>query len=235
MHKTKLIPQHVAIVMDGNRRFARKQGILIRKGHEKGAENLEKVISFAIEKGIKILTLYAFSTENWNRRQKEIRALLNILKNFLIHKRSVLADKGVKMTTIGDLSVFPNEIQDEIETTKAATRNGTQLNLVLALNYGARSEIVKAAKWMAQDYKDSKISSSDFCEKNFASYLDTAGMKDPDLFIRTSGEYRISNFLLWQISYAELYMTKTLWPEFGPGEFQKALDEYAIRERRIGE
>lgn len=226
---------HVAIIMDGNRRWAKKGGFGVKAGHEKGAEHIEDILAAAKEQGVKTLTLYAFSTENWKRSSLEVNFLMALLEKFLRDKRSKLVESDVKLSTIGDCSRLPPQVLHELSETSEATKENRGINLVLALNYGARDEIVRAAKKMATEYAEKKIDDSCFSEEGFSRYLDTAPWGDPDLLIRTSGESRVSNFLLWQISYTEIYMTETLWPDFTAGEFSKALEAFKKRERRLGE
>ena len=221
--------------MDGNRRYAKRERLAIKKGHEMGAENLDEILREAQSQGVKTLTLYTFSTENWNRSALEVKALLALLERFLRDKRTQLVNDGVRLKAIGAIEAFPAGVKKELYATIEATAQCQGIDLVLALNYGARDEIVRAAKRLVSDAKEGKVAIEEISESLFSHYLDTAPWPDPDLFIRTSGEMRLSNFLLWQMSYTELYMTKTLWPEFGPAEFKAALEDYAKRERRRGE
>lgn len=225
-----MTPQHIAIIMDGNRRFAKKRGMPIREGHNLGGEQLENITEAAADLGVKTLTVYAFSTENWRRSSIEVKVLMQILENFLKKKRKRMAEKGVRFATIGDLSGLSKKLQQEIAETKNVTKEGNRINLVVGLNYGGRDEIVRAAKRMAEE-KEPK----DFSEEMLASYLDTSNWGDPDLLIRPGGEMRLSNFLLWQLSYAEIFVTDRLWPEFGVNDLKEAVTAYGCRHRRKGE
>lgn len=229
------VPHHVAIIMDGNRRWASKRGMPAHMGHWKGIEAIDRVVESSKHLGIKILTLFAFSTENWNRSQKELRALMELFTFFLKKRKKTLVEQGVKFSTIGDLSPFSENLKQLIQEVKDATSQGNQLELVIALNYGSRNEILRAFKKILADIELKKISKQEVTENLFSEYLDTSHWKDPDLLIRTSGEKRLSNFLLWQLSYSEFYVTETLWPDFGNKELYHAIQEYQKRERRFGE
>jgi len=230
-----LLPRHVAIIMDGNRRWARQKGYLPVVGHWRGAETLMKITEIAASLGIKVLTVYAFSTENWKRSIEEVNDLMQLLKNYLLMQKDLMLKEGVRLQTIGDLSYFPEELKVIIEKVKKETEKGEKINLVLALNYGARDEICRAARTIFEDIEKGLVKKEDVSEQLFSRYLDTAPWGDPDLLIRTSGELRVSNFLLWQISYAEVYVTETLWPDFQESDFLAALLNYQNRERRQGE
>lgn len=229
-----MIPRHIAIVMDGNRRWAKKKGLPISTGHLRGVENLKKITQAAMELGVECLTAYAFSTENWKRSKSEIQILLKLLKHYLHTQKKQLIREGIRFHVIGDTCQFPLPIQKAINEIQLATQNGTKFNLILALNYGSRNEIVRATQKLVTDVLNHKIQNSDITEDLFSTYLDTANWSDPCLFIRTSGEYRISNFLLWQISYAEIVIVDVCWPDFGPKDFLNAIKEFQTRERRIG-
>ena len=228
------IPRHVAIIMDGNRRWAKCNGLPIEKGHWKGAEALSKIVEASVEVGVRVLTVYSFSTENWKRPKKEVQALLEVFESYLVKMRSEMVEAGVKLETIGDVEKFPRSIQQALNEAKQATRGCQNLTLILALNYGGRSEMTRAVKKMLVDFALKKFTTEELNEELFASYLDTCGYTDPELLIRTSGENRISNFLLWQISYSEVYITKTLWPDFGKEDFYEALYDFQKRQRREG-
>lgn len=230
----KRIPHHLAIVMDGNRRWAKKRFLPATAGHWKGAETLLKIIDAASAFGIKVLTLYSFSTENWNRTPEEISVLMSLLCSFLKREKSRMIQEGVKLDTIGDLTPFPDEVKEILAETKLATSHCEKIELVLALNYGSRDEIRRATFAVAEDLARGILTKENFTEKSFAGYLDTAKWKDPDLMIRTSGEARLSNFLLWQLSYTEIYITKTLWPDFSENDLLEALIDYQRRDRRLG-
>ncbi len=216
--------------MDGNRRFAKKRGLLVKEGHSLGGEQLEKITDAAANLGVKTLTVYAFSTENWQRSAMEVKVLMRLIENFLKDKRKSMVEKGVRFATIGNLTGLSKKLQLEIDETKNATKEGKRINLVVGLNYGARDEIVRAAKKMALE-----VDPKDFSEKIFSQHLDTYPWGDPDLLIRPGGEMRLSNFLLWQLSYAEIFVTDKLWPEFGPDDLNEAVEAYGRRHRRKGE
>jgi len=222
-----MVPQHIAIIMDGNRRFAKKRGISMREGHSLGGEQLDRITDAAADLGVKTLTVYAFSTENWRRSVPEVKILMQLIERFLRNKRPQMVEKGVRFETIGDLTKLNKSLRSEIEKTKEETRGGDRINLVVGLNYGARDEIVRAARKAAQE--------GEITEEALSRYLDTAPFGDPDLLIRPGGEMRVSNFLLWQISYAEIYLTDKLWPEFGPEQLEEAVRVYGKRHRRGGE
>lgn len=228
------IPHHVAIIMDGNRRWARKHGKASEFGHWMGAEIISDIVKAASNIGVKILTLYAFSTENWERSKQEVEALMLILEAFLIREREEMQREGVKLETIGDLSRLPQSVLSTLKETQRLTASNEKIQLVLALNYGGRDEICRASLRAHEDFLSGKIKKEDFNENIFASYLDTAKWGDPQLLIRTSGEMRISNFLLWQISYAELVVLDTYWPDFTKQDLYEALASFQIRTRRLG-
>jgi len=228
------IPKHVAIIMDGNRRWARKRGLPSVAGHRQGVRNIESILEGAKDIGIKFLTLYTFSTENWKRSKGEVDALMKLLGRYMDRESSRLIANGIKMVTIGDLGRFTPALRQKIEKIKKASQGNTALTLNLALNYGSRDEILRAARRIAKAAGEGVLEASDVTEKLFSGYLDTAGMPDPDLLIRTGGEKRISNFLLWQIPYAELHITKKLWPDFTEKDLKNTVAEYMKRERRLG-
>lgn len=228
------IPQHIAIIPDGNRRWAMQNGLKAAFGHQKGADIIMNIIKGAKQIGVKTLTLYIFSTENWTRPQVEIDALLLLLDKYLNNHRQPMIDNNVKLHTIGNISRMPPHIIANIEKTKAATALGTDIDVVLALNYGARDEIRRAVGSLMADFSTNKIKKEDITESLISKYLDTTSWPDPEMLIRTSGEYRISNFLLWQMSYTELYITPVLWPDFTPHHFLQAVQHFQRRERRVG-
>ncbi len=228
------LPGHVAVIMDGNGRWARKQGFVRVKGHEKGVGAVKETVEAAAELGIRYLTLYAFSTENWNRPKYEIDALMKLLVQAINNEMKSLMDNNIRLTTIGDLTALPVKSQKELKRAIEKTSANTGLTLILALSYSSRWEIVEASKRLAEDVRIGKISIEDIDSKLFASHLTTEGIPDPELLIRTSGEYRISNFLLWQIAYTELYFSPALWPDFTRDEFYRAILDYQNRERRFG-
>ena len=228
------LPRHVAIIMDGNGRWAKRRGYLRVRGHLTGVESVRVVVRLARKLGIEYLTLYAFSDENWQRPTTEIRALMNILSRFVRRELPELRENQIVLRAIGDLARLPENIQRELIRAEEASREGARMTLSLALSYGGRNEILRAAQSLAEDLRAGRLQPQDITPESFASHLYTAGMPDPDLLIRTSGEYRLSNFLLWQTAYTELYFTDTLWPDFREEEFIKALLEYQHRYRRFG-
>lgn len=228
------IPKHIAIIMDGNGRWARKRGLPAIAGHRAGVRAAEEAIENAIKTGVKVLTLFTFSTENWKRPKKEVDALLKLLENYLDKETARLNRNNIRLCVIGDMEPFPSSLKTRLGRTIESTGNNTGLTLNLALNYGSRAEILMAVKAAAKDISSGRIRAEDLTEKSFSEYLYTGGLPDPDLLIRTSGELRVSNFLLWQISYSEIYVTGKLWPDFGKSDFEKALSEYRSRERRFG-
>ncbi|MFA5145424.1 MAG: isoprenyl transferase [Candidatus Omnitrophota bacterium] len=229
------IPKHVAIIMDGNGRWAKERGLSRTAGHRKGIERVQEVMDAAREMGVEVVTLFAFSAENWGRPQKEIDMLMRSLNNFLDKQTKKLNRDNIKFKAIGQEKPLPGYIQDKIKKVEQATKNNTGLTMVMALNYGGRQEIVAAAKRFAHSVLKGESGIDDLDAESFSRYLYTAGLPDPDLLIRTSGEIRISNFLLWQLSYAELYFPKKHWPDFKREDFRKAVREYQKRERRFGE
>lgn len=228
------IPQHVAIIPDGNRRWARKQGLPVVMGHCKGEANLAKIVRAASEIGIKILTVFAFSTENWGRSHEEVDALMHIFKMYLEKQREPMMREGVRLEAIGDLSRLPPSVLRELEISKTCTADCKKIDLVLAINYGGRDDIRRAFLAMMQDVEKGQLSKEEISEQVISQYLDTAPWPDPDLLIRTSGEKRQSNFLLWQLSYTEFYHTDILWPEFDEYELIKAVCAMQHRQRRLG-
>ena len=228
------IPTHVAIIMDGNGRWAESRGFPRPVGHKHGAESVQDIVRSAGTLGIKYLTLYAFSTENWNRPRLEVQALMGLLKSFLQSELQAIADNNVSLKCLGQKERLPKEVREVLETAIEQTRDNDGLTLNLALSYGGRSEMVRAVRQLADDCRDGKINSADINEELIANHLYTAGQPDPDLLIRTGGESRLSNFLLWQLSYDEIYITETLWPDFRENEFTKALAGFQKRQRRFG-
>ncbi len=228
------IPYHVAICMDGNRRWAKKRGLPPWAGHWKGEEALAQIVRAASELGIKILTVYAFSFENWNRSKEEVDAIMQLFKTYLEKERDSMIAEGVRLSSIGDLSVMPREVNEALRLSQEATAAGNKIELVLAMNYGGRDDIRRAILSMMNDCEQGKITKHQISEKLIARYLDTARWPDPDLFIRSGGEKRQSNFLLWQLSYSEFYHCDTLWPDFDAYELLKAILEYQRRDRRFG-
>lgn len=228
------LPHHIAIIMDGNGRWAQNKRLSRVKGHQKGIETVKEVVETCGELGIKVLTLYAFSKENWRRPSKEVNELMRLLQRYLMEEREEFLEKNLRLKAIGDLEDLPPPILNTLLETVEMTRHKDGLIINLALSYGGRSEIVAGVRKVIQDIEGGKISKDDITPETFSRYLFTGDLPDPDLLIRTSGELRISNFLLWQIAYTELYFTKTLWPDFGREELIQALLEYQTRERRFG-
>ncbi len=228
------LPFHVAIIMDGNGRWAKKRLLNRIKGHEKGSETVRTIVRACREIGIRILTLYAFSTENWQRPQTEIAALMTLLKKFLMSEQKEMLDNNIRLNTIGQTERLPEDVRRELQKSMMLTRKNDGLILNLALSYGGRDEIVKAVKDIAKKAIDGNIDPDSITPDLISKHLYTDEMPDPDLLIRTSGEMRISNFLLWQIAYSEIYITDTLWPDFGKDEFVRILKNFQQRERRFG-
>lgn len=228
------IPQHVAIIMDGNGRWAKKRGMLRTFGHQSAIKSVRDAIEFCKEIDVPYLTLYAFSTENWKRPQSEVSTLMSLLISTIKKEFKKLNEKGICLKVIGDISKFPPKVIDELSFITNLTQNNTQGTLILALNYGAKEEILKAVKKIAQEVKEDILTLDQINEKTVEDHLYTKNIPPVDLLIRTSGEQRISNFLLWQLSYAELYFTETLWPDFKKEDFYKAILYYQNRERRFG-
>jgi undecaprenyl diphosphate synthase len=228
------LPRHIAVIMDGNGRWAKKKGAMRIFGHKNAVQAVKDVTEGCGELGIKYLTLYAFSTENWNRPKAEIDGLMELLVSTLKQEIKTLMDNQVKLITIGETSNLPQECQKNLEWAIAQTKNNSGLTLVLALSYSGRWEITKAAKALAMDIERGKVKANEINEHLFENYLQTSGIPDPELLIRTSGELRVSNFLLWQIAYTELYITPTLWPDFRKDHLYEAIWSYQQRERRFG-
>ena len=228
------LPQHVAVIMDGNGRWAKQRGLPRIEGHRQGAESARAVIRNAGELGIKYLTLYAFSAENWNRPQEEVDALMKYLVHYLKTETPELNKNNVRLEVIGQIWRLPDVVQDHLKKSIAILAKNNGLTLVMALSYGSRIEIVDAVRRLAEKVKTGQIEPADITEKVISDHLWTRNIPDPDLLIRTSGEMRVSNFLLWQISYSELVITPTLWPDFRKLQLLAALEEYARRHRRFG-
>ena len=228
------IPQHIAIIMDGNGRWAKKKLLNRISGHIKGVDAVREVVTACRELGVKVLTLYAFSIENWQRPGDEVTALMGLLKEYLVKERGEMVEKNIRLSAIGRLVDLPSEVQKTLQETVEKTAKCDGMILNLALSYSARSEILHAVRGIISDVEKGKIKPEEITSQRFPDYLWTRGIPDPDLLIRTSGEFRISNFLLWQIAYTELYVTETLWPDFGRKELLKAIADYQSRERRFG-
>lgn len=228
------IPAHIAFIPDGNRRWAKKQQLKPIGGHQAGADILLDVVKAAKELGVKTVTCYIFSTENWNRPAEEVQAFLWLLETYLTEQKYAMLENGVRLKSIGDPSRLPENVLSALEATKEATSSCTDIDLVMAINYGGRDEIRRAVKAMCEDYAENKLKPEEITEATISKYLDTAEWKDPDLLIRTSGEIRLSNFLIWQTSYTEVHLANTLWPEFTPDHLLAAVLDYQRRERRWG-
>jgi undecaprenyl diphosphate synthase len=228
------IPKHIAIIMDGNRRWAKKQGLPAMVGHWHGAEALSKIVETAAIMGVKVITVFAFSTENWKRTQEEVDSIIKLFRMYLIGQKDRMVREGVRLGTIGDTRRFPGYIKETLDEVKKATAGGDKIDLVLAVNYGARDDIRRALFSIVEDCERGRLQKEDITEALIARYLDTAPWGDPELLIRTSGESRLSNFLLWEISYAEVYITDVLWPDFNDQELMRAVAAFQKRERRVG-
>jgi len=228
------LPLHVAIIMDGNGRWAKQKGEKRTFGHENGVKSVRDTVEAAAEIGIKYITLYAFSTENWNRPKDEVDALMSLLVHTINEETKTLNKNNIRLQAIGDVKSLPKECYNELQEAIENTKNNTHMTLVLALSYSAQWEIINAVKEIAKKVADKKLSPEDITVDVFSDHLCTANIPDPELMIRTSGEHRISNFLLWQLAYSELYFTDTFWPDFGKEEFYEAIVDYQNRERRFG-
>lgn len=228
------LPAHVAIIMDGNGRWAKKRLLNRVKGHERGTQTVRNIVRATRNLNIPVLTLFAFSTENWQRPKLEVQALMSILERFLKSEEKEMMETGIRLNAIGETDRLPGKVRDQLQGVMSRTRSNDRMLLNLALSYGSRTEIVKMARALATKVQDGTLAPDDISEQTIADHLYTRSMPDPDLLIRTSGEMRISNFLLWQIAYTELYVTPTLWPDFGKDEFIHIIKDYQSRERRFG-
>ncbi len=228
------IPAHVAIIMDGNGRWAKKRGLPRTMGHAQGAKVVEQILEDADHMGIRYLTVYAFSTENWTRPGTEVKALMNLLRTYMKTSLAKCAKNNVRIRVIGDKSRLDPDLQDSIRTLEEATKNNTGIGFQIAINYGSRDEITRAVRKIARKTAAGELRPENITEETISDALDTAGIPDPDLLIRTCGEERLSNFLMWQLSYSEMYFTDTAWPDFTKEELEKAVDAYNHRERRFG-
>ena len=228
------IPQHVAIILDGNGRWAKAKGMPRNYGHIEGAKTVEKICEEAWRMGIKYLTVYAFSTENWNRPKDEVDALMKLLRNYMKTCLKTAAKNDMVVRVIGDKTGLADDIRESIEELEKASANNGGLNFQIAINYGSRDEIVRSVRKVMEDVKAGKIEADQMDEAMFDSYLDTAGIPSPDLLIRTSGEQRLSNFLMWQLAYTEFYFTDVPWPAFTKEDLEKAIEKYNSRDRRFG-
>lgn len=228
------LPRHIAIIMDGNGRWAKLKNKPRVFGHRKGISVVKNVIEYCCKRGIQYLTLFAFSSENWQRPQTEVKALMGFLKKYLVSEIDWLMELGVRFNVIGNINKLPQDVKELAINAMNKTAQNQKMTLNLALSYGGKEEIIRAVRKICKDIKDNKIDIEKVDENLFSSYLDTSGQPEPDLLIRTSGEYRISNFLLWQVAYTELYFTSTLWPDFTVEELELAIKDYMKRERRFG-
>ncbi|MCI6867046.1 MAG: isoprenyl transferase [Lachnospiraceae bacterium] len=229
-----VIPQHVAIILDGNGRWAKSKGMPRNYGHVRGAKNLEVICEDAYNMGIKYLTVYLFSTENWKRSKDEVDALMKLFRSYTKTCIKTARDNNMKVRVLGDPTALDQDLQESLKQLVETSKDNTGLNFQIAINYGSRDEIVRAIRKVAADCRDGKLAPEDITEEKFSGYLDTAGVPDPDLLIRTSGEQRLSNYLMWQLAYTEFYFTDVPWPAFTKEDLKKAIEKYNSRERRYG-
>lgn len=229
-----VIPRHVALILDGNGRWAKKRGLPRSMGHKEGCITVEKTVEIAARMGIEYLTVYGFSTENWKRSEEEVGALMQLFRYYMVRLLKVASANNVRVRMIGERTRFAQDIIDGINRLEAETRDNTGLTFVIAVNYGGRDEITRAVRRLAKDCAEGRQDADGITQKVLESYLDTAGMPDPDLLIRTSGELRLSNYLLWQLAYTEIYVTDCLWPDFDQEELERAIRAYNRRDRRYG-
>jgi undecaprenyl diphosphate synthase len=234
MEGNMVVPQHVAIILDGNGRWAKQHGMPRNYGHTQGAKNVETICREAWNLGIKYLTVYAFSTENWNRPEDEVRALMKLLRNYMKNCMKTAEKNHMRVRVIGDISKLDPDIQKSIFRLEDFSKDQDGLNFQIAINYGSRDEMLRGMRKMLGDYKEGRFSLEELNEQRFEDYLDTRGIPAPDLLIRTSGELRLSNYLLWQLAYSELYFTEVPWPDFTKEELVKAVEDYNKRDRRYG-
>lgn len=228
------MPKHIAIIMDGNGRWAKRRFLAKKIGHKSGADNLKKIIEESENLGIKYLTAYAFSTENWNRNEDEITSLMNLLREYIDKYLKDVHNSNIKISIIGNLIKLDKDLQEKAEILTELTKNKTGIHVLIAINYGGRDEIVRAVNKIIADINNGKLVTSNITEDSLSAYLDTKNVPDPDLLIRTSGEMRISNFLLWQLAYTEMYFTNKLWPDFNKNDLLEAIKYYKKRDRRFG-
>ncbi len=229
-----VIPNHVAIILDGNGRWAKKKGMPRTYGHIKGCDNLEKICGVAKDLGVKYLTVYAFSTENWKRSKEEVDGLMKLFRNHMKKCLKISAENKMRVRVIGDPTAFDEDLQQKIKELEEYSRQFDELHFQIALNYGSRDEIRRAVTALAEDVKRGELEPEGITEDTISGYLDTRGLPDPDLLIRTSGEERLSNFLMWQLAYTEFYFTDVEWPDFDKENFVKAIEKYNQRDRRYG-
>lgn len=229
-----IIPEHLAVIMDGNRRWAKNRNLPTSQGHKEGAMRVTDLVRNSVDLGIRYLSIYAFSTENWRRDKKEVDYLMNLLVEFVVKELDYLHKNGVKITLMGNIEDLPERTKKEVKRSIELTKNNKKLHLNIALSYGSRNEIINAVKKAIEDYENNKINIDELNEESFKNYLFTYEMPDPDLLIRTSGEIRLSNFLLYQLAYSEFYFTDIMWPDFNKEELLKAIDSFQNRKRRYG-
>lgn len=229
-----VIPKHIAIILDGNGRWAKKRGLPRTMGHKEGCVTVEKTVEIAARLGVEYLTVYGFSTENWKRSADEVGALMQLFRFYMVRLLKIAGANNVRVRMIGDRMRFDADIIEGLNRLEHETKDNTGLTFVIAVNYGGRDEITRAVRRLAGDCAEGTVSAQEITEETIAAYLDTAGMPDPDLLIRTSGELRLSNYLLWQLAYTEIFVTDCLWPDFDQAELEKAIAAYNRRERRFG-
>ena len=228
------IPQHIAVILDGNGRWAKKRNLPRNYGHAEGTKNVERICEEAYKMGVKYLTVYAFSTENWKRSKEEVEGLMNLLRGYMKNCIKTAEKNHMRVRVIGDKTGLAKDLQEQIAALEEASKNNDGLNFQIALNYGSRDEMVRAIRKLCEECKEGKVVSDEITEAMFSQYLDTGDIPDPDLMIRTSGEQRLSNYLLWQLAYTEFYFTDVLWPDFNKEELVKAIEYYNGRDRRFG-
>ena len=234
METTGALPRHVAIILDGNGRWAKKRGMPRNFGHTQGAKNVERICQAAHDMGIRYLTVYAFSTENWKRPPKEVEAIMRLLRNYMRTCLKTAAENDMRVRVLGDKTGLDADIRERIARLEEETKDNQGLCFQIALNYGSRDEMVRAARLLGKEVQEGRLAPEEIGEETFAACLDTRGLPDPDLLIRTSGEQRLSNFLLWQLAYAEFYFTEVPWPDFTREELEKAVTQFQNRNRRFG-
>jgi undecaprenyl diphosphate synthase len=234
VNEKEKMPRHIAIIMDGNGRWAEKSGKIRVKGHEAGAQTVDRMVSLCAEIGVEVLTLYAFSSENWQRPALEVAALMRLLRHYLKRETKRLIEQGIRLRAIGRLERLEPKVRQELEEACQKTAAGKKMTLNLAISYGGRDEICDAVQTLCRKVQSGKLACDAIDDELLTAHLDTAGLPDPDIMIRTGGEYRISNFLLWQLAYTELYFSDTLWPDFGKEELLQIIDDFQCRERRFG-
>lgn len=233
-NKTRVLPQHIAIIMDGNGRWAQRRGMPRTAGHSAGASNFRRIARYCSNIGIKYLTVYAFSTENWKRPKEEVDAIMNLFRDYLKEALTDFDKENIRTRFIGDVSVLDEDLRQLIARAEEASSKATGMTLNIAVNYGGRQEITRAARSLCEDVKSGRLSPEEITEELFSQRIYTAGQPDPDLIIRPSGEQRLSNFMLWQAAYSELWYSDVLWPDFSPKDLERAIDDFNKRRRRFG-